>query len=204
MDGFSATLGDDPDIKQAVIDVAFRDRLFDGKSPLSRRNTPYAYHANYKDHDPEVRARARAFLVGRDRISEGQCNALLTILGAGGSRQIDEALEVVAALRSQTFISCAASLRRLRTLDGKESRRVLSTRTLATVIERGKDVPIPALDKFWMDLTVDKEDRQATASTFLAMLEKRLSVAEESDDRQGVAILKSLRERVQYFAEPGQ
>jgi len=202
MDGFATTFGDDPDVKQAVIDVAFRDQLFEGNSALNRWNTPYSYHAIYKGYEPEVRARVRDFLVGRDQISDGQCNALLIILGKGGSRQIDQALELVASLPTRTFIPCAASLGRLRALDGKESRRALSTQTIAMVIARGKDMPIPDLDKFWMDLTVSKEDRQTTAPIFLAMLAERRAAAEQANDSEGVAILKSLQDRVQYFVMP--
>ena len=202
MDGFASALGDDPDIKQAVMEVAFRDTLFEGKSPLTRQGTPYAYHVSYPDYPPEVRARVRDFLAGRERISEGQCNALLVVLGKGGSQQIDEALQFVATLRIETFIACASSVRRLRTLNGKESWRALSTHTLTKVIGRGKDVPISALDEFWFDLTVSKEDRQTTAPIFLAVLADRLSAAELANDGQSVTILKSLQDRVQFFVVP--
>lgn len=202
MDGFASALGDDPDIKQAVMEIAFRDTLFEGKSPLARQGNPYAYHLSYPDNAPEVRARVRDFLAGRERISEGQCNALLVVLGKGGSQQVDEALEFAATLRTETFVACASSVGRLRMLNGKESWRALSTQTLAKVIARGKDIPIPALDEFWADLTFSKEDRQIAAPIFLALLADRFSAAEQANDGQGVAILKSLQDRVQYFVVP--
>jgi hypothetical protein len=201
-EGFAAAFADDPDVKQAIVEVAFRESLFEDKSPLARWGTPYAYRISYQDFDPGVRARARTFLANRDRISKGQCRTLLTILGTGGSRQIEEALEVVAALPTQTFAPCSASLGMLRTLGDKEARRALSTPTLATVIARGKDLPISDLDDFWMGLTVSKEDRRATAPIFLGMLAERLAVAQRANDGRGVVLLSALRDRVQYFVAP--
>jgi hypothetical protein len=201
-EGFAAAFADDADVKRAIVEIAFRGSLFEDKSPLARWATPYAYSTSYPDFDPAVRARVRTFLADRDRISKGQCRALLKILGTGGSRQIDEALEVVAALPTQTFAPCSAYLGMLRALGDKEARGALLTPTLATVIARGKDLPISDLDDFWMGVTVSKEDRRATAPIFLGMLAERLAVAQHANDGRGVVLLSALRDRVQYFVAP--